>query len=762
MLTETTSTAVRVLHRVRVEGTSAAADRLRTLLSKCGFTLVVDSSADFTIEFAEGEQLTLDCVASAFEHRLEANLEELDARFPGCGRYLKHRAGGNQDPDRCIVTVPKVLSEGVALALLRAVLQISESPPAASIAAAPVAPWRPKPWWKVWAVLLLFVASPLFAQQAPPFQQLDADTGAPVSPRVYVGLFTAASGGATAVPLPTALGTSGGIKVSCVDGCSGGGGGGATIGAAVPATASAVAVKDNSGNLAYPSLDASGNLLVAVTGAGSGGTSSTDGAGYTAGTTAGTPAMGARDDTGTTACAEDKVCIARLTSARALMIDGSATTQPISASSLPLPTGASTAAKQPALGTAGSASTDVITVQGIASMTKLLVTPDSVALPANQSVNVAQLAGTATSVNSGNKDAGTLRVTLATDQVQLTNALKVDASATTQPVSGTLGATQSGTWTVQPGNTANTTAWLVSQGAAANTATTLQSAVTANGNGTLMTVGGSSRAILTVNCATCAGGTGVLFEGTEDGTNFASIVGYQLGTSATFATNTTTAGVTIWSLPVAGLVSVRARVFSYSSGTITVTGHVTGADDVAFGTMVVNPSGSSLATSLNNVNGGTANAFGNGGQGTTTLRVTVASDSTGQLKQTDGTTVVLTDPCQGVTKTSTTVNMVTATTTRIVAPTAAKKTYICSIFLFAAGTDNVGIIEGTGGTCGTGTAGVIGGATAVTGLQLTAQTGFTLGNGASFVAATAGTNVDFCLITSAAVQLSGVVTWVQQ
>jgi hypothetical protein len=39
-----------------------------------------------------------------------------------------------------------------------------------------------------------------------------------------------------------------------------------------------------------------------------------------------------------------------------------------------LPTGASTAAKQPALGTAGAASADVITVQGVASMTPLLVT----------------------------------------------------------------------------------------------------------------------------------------------------------------------------------------------------------------------------------------------------------------------------------------------------------------------------------------------------------------------------------------------------
>lgn len=48
--------------------------------------------------------------------------------------------------------------------------------------------------------------------------------------------------------------------------------------------------------------------------------------------------------------------------------------------------------------------------------------------------------------------------------VNLTNA-SIAVTGTfwqaTQPVSGTVAATQSGTWTVQPGNTANTTAWLV-------------------------------------------------------------------------------------------------------------------------------------------------------------------------------------------------------------------------------------------------------------------------------------------------------------
>ena len=187
----------------------------------------------------------------------------------------------------------------------------------------------------------------------------------------------------------------------------------------------------------------------------------------------------------------DVITIQGIASMTAVKVDGSGVTQPISAAALPLPTGASTAAKQPALGSAGTASTDVLTIQGIAGMTKLLVTPDSVALPANQSVNVAQLAGTTTDTNSGVKSAGTLRVVLATDQPQLTNKLLVTPDANSavnvaqmngvavtmgNGVAGTgvqrvaiasdntaftVNAAQSGTWTVQPGNTANTTPWLV-------------------------------------------------------------------------------------------------------------------------------------------------------------------------------------------------------------------------------------------------------------------------------------------------------------
>jgi hypothetical protein len=61
----------------------------------------------------------------------------------------------------------------------------------------------------------------------------------------------------------------------------------------------------------------------------------------------------------------------------------------VSAASLPLPSGAATAAKQPALGTAGTASSDVLTVQGIASMTALKVDGSAVTQPVSIAASVA-------------------------------------------------------------------------------------------------------------------------------------------------------------------------------------------------------------------------------------------------------------------------------------------------------------------------------------------------------------------------------------
>jgi hypothetical protein len=79
-------------------------------------------------------------------------------------------------------------------------------------------------------------------------------------------------------------------------------------------------------------------------------------------------------------------------------------------------------------GTAGTAAAGVISVQGIASMTKLLVTPDSVALPANQSVNLAQVGGTNT-VTGGVAGSQSVGGTVATNVAITANPLNLGAQA---------------------------------------------------------------------------------------------------------------------------------------------------------------------------------------------------------------------------------------------------------------------------------------------------------------------------------------------
>lgn len=82
------------------------------------------------------------------------------------------------------------------------------------------------------------------------------------------------------------------------------------------------------------------------------------------------------------------------------------------------------------------------------STNKLIVNSSGEALvhpTANSSVNVNQVGGTAVDTNSGNKSAGTQRVVLATDQPQLTNALKTSESSATTVLMGKVTVTTAGT-----------------------------------------------------------------------------------------------------------------------------------------------------------------------------------------------------------------------------------------------------------------------------------------------------------------------------
>lgn len=184
-------------------------------------------------------------------------------------------------------------------------------------------------------------------------------------------------------------------------------------------------------------------LPVTVTGGGGGGLSVQDQATFTQGTSNFTPAGGEFNDTSTVSSGQQGTF--RMTTKRAQIMDTDTTGNALySAITAAVPCLNATAFNTNSysnagtnaancnlngglfvdlgknLGTAGTANAGVITVQGIASMTKLLVTPDSVALPANQSVNVSQVNGVTTLTGTGATGTGAQRVTVSTDQA--TNA----------------------------------------------------------------------------------------------------------------------------------------------------------------------------------------------------------------------------------------------------------------------------------------------------------------------------------------------------
>lgn len=106
----------------------------------------------------------------------------------------------------------------------------------------------------------------------------------------------------------------------------------------------------------------------------------------------------------------------------------------------------------------------------------------------------------------------------------------------------------------------------VASGAASLTPSTLQNAATALGNGTLFSISGMAEVRLTV---TVTGTATITMEGTEDGTTYFPISAEQ---SNSTPSSTITASC-MAALHVVGLQTIRARISSYSSGSVTVTAH---------------------------------------------------------------------------------------------------------------------------------------------------------------------------------------------
>lgn len=101
------------------------------------------------------------------------------------------------------------------------------------------------------------------------------------------------------------------------------------------------------------------------------------------------------------------------------------------------------------------------------------------------------------------------------------------------------------------------------------------------------------------------------------------------------------------------------------------------------------------------------------------------------------------------------ISLSSAATTQLVALTSGQVIYVCSYDFIANGTVNVTFQEGTGTNCGTGT-------TAKTGAYpLTAQAGL-VRTATGAVQWKTGTGSALCLTLSAAVQTSGVLTYVKK
>lgn len=431
--------------------------------------------------------------------------------------------------------------------------------------------------------------------------------------------------------------------------------------------------------------------------------------------------------------------------------------------------------------------TNVVTGTGAggAGIPRVTISNDS-SLAANQSVNVSQFGGSNAVTGTGTSGAGIPRVTISND-----SSLAANQSVNLNQISG------AGIGITNP----------IWAGNAQAGATTMQSAATGNGNGVATTASGYATAIVNVNCSVaCSGGTTVNFEGTDATGNFFAVAAYPIGGGAAVNAVTNLATSAMYVIPVAGLTSIRARISAYSAGTITVTGTPNAGSAALAGSASVTGSASNassgVATSSSNIG---SVAYNYGFNGTTWDQIkstsnsmniamvqggntqTVNSNSSALIDANTSSQIhsdlisalpagtnqigtvgimdannnrALVDPCQSVAKATTPISQTAST--RIVTGTSAKKTYVCSMLAVSSTGDTLNLIEGTGSTCGTGSAAVVGSTTAANGMTFSAGGGFGSGGGGYASLGTATNADDLCLTQSGSSRVAGYVTWVQQ
>jgi hypothetical protein len=195
-----------------------------------------------------------------------------------------------------------------------------------------------------------------------------------------------------------------------------------------------------------------------------------DNSAFTFGTTAINPIGGVLDDTATNTATENSAAVARITPQKAIHANlrnqagtemgtsgaplrtdpTGATTQPMSAASLPLPTGAATSANQDGIirdGTGDTTQANVSTGRlhvdgsGVTQPVSGTVTANIGTFPDNEPFNVAQMNGVAVTMGNGVAGTGVQRVTIASDstgQINAVGTLADDGAAAATNRVGTL------------------------------------------------------------------------------------------------------------------------------------------------------------------------------------------------------------------------------------------------------------------------------------------------------------------------------------
>jgi hypothetical protein len=121
---------------------------------------------------------------------------------------------------------------------------------------------------------------------------------------------------------------------------------------------------------------------------------------------------------------------------------------------------------------------------------------------------------------------------------------------------------------------------------------------------------------------------------------------------------------------------------------------------------------------------------------------------------------IVVDPCQANAGSQATISLTASG--QVITGTSGKQTYICAIDIVTATAQNIALVEGTGTTCGSSTAGMAGGSTAATGWNFGANGGLVKGVGSNWVYKTATTADNVCLLLSSTGQTSGEIRYVQQ